>query len=171
MGVGALYIKSGVKLPPATLGGGHEKGLRSGTEALPAIAGFGEAARLGQLELSETSASVRRLREYVIHRLQTELPEAVIIGEGGSPFILGLSLPGHRSEVLMSFLDNEGICVSKGSACKKGSRSRVLEAMRLKNEVIDGALRVSFSRYSTQDEAEFFIQTLKRASQTLLKAL
>ena len=171
MGVGALYIKSGVKLPPIILGGGHEKGLRSGTEALPAIAGFGEAARLGQLELSETSSSVRRLREYVVHRLQTEMPEAVIIGDGDSPFILGLSLPGHRSEVLMSFLDNEGICVSKGSACKKGSRSRVLEAMRLKNEVIDGALRVSFSRYNTQDEAEYFVQTLKRASQTLLKAL
>ena len=170
-GVGALYIKSGVKLPPAMLGGGHEKGLRSGTEALPAIAGFGEAARLGQLELAETSAHVLHIRKHLIQRLQEELPEAVIIGDGGSPFLLGLSLPGHKSEVLMSYLEGEGICVSKSSACKKGGRSRVLEAMRLKNEVIDGALRTSFSRYSTQDEAEYFFRTLKKASQTLMKAL
>ena len=171
MGTGALYVKSGVKLPPVMLGGGHEKGLRSGTEALPAIAGFGVAARLGRLELNETSASVRRLREYIILRLQEELPGVVIIGDGDSPFLLGLSFPGYKSEVLMNFLDSEGICVSKGSACKKGARSRVLEAMRLKNEVIDGALRVSFSRYNTPEEGEFFVQTLKRASQTLLKTL
>jgi len=169
-GVGALYIRPGVKMPPALLGGGHEKGLRSGTEALQAIAGFGEAARLGQLELDENALSAQKLREYLIQRLQSELHEVVIIGSGGSPFLLGMSLPGHRSEVLMNFLDGEGICVSKSSACKKGARSRVLEAMRLKNEIIDGALRVSFSRYSTLDEAECFVQALKRASETLHKA-
>jgi len=95
----------------------------------------------------------------------------VIIGEGDSPFILSLSIPGYKSEVLMTFLDGEGICVSKSAACKKGARSRVLEEMSLKNEVIDGALRVSFSRYSTMDEAEFFVQALKQASLTLLKSL
>ena len=80
-------------------------------------------------------------------------------------------LPGHKSEVLMNFLDSEGICVSRSAACKKGARSRTLEAMRLKNDVIDGSLRISFSRYSTQDEVEYFVQVLKRASKTLLKAL
>jgi len=169
-GVGALYIKSGLRLKPLILGGGQEHGKRPGTEALPAAAGFGEAVRLGFLERGETAASIRKLREYACLRLAEELPESVVIGGGDSPFILSLSLPGNRSEVLMTFLDGEGICVSKSAACKKGARSRVLEAMRLKNDVIDGALRVSFSRYSTLDEAECFIQTLKRASDTLIKA-
>jgi len=170
-GVGALYIKPGVNLPPLLLGGGHENGKRSGTEALPAAAGFGEAARLGRLEFEDTSANVRKLREYIVNRLLAELPEVVIIGNGDSPFLLSLSLPGFKSEVLMSFLESEGICVSKSAACKKGTRSRVLQSMRLKNEVIDGALRVSFSRYNTQDEADYFINSLKRASMTLLKSL
>ena len=71
----------------------------------------------------------------------------------------------------MNYLDGEGICVSKGAACKKGARSRTLEAMGLRNDVIDGALRVSFSQYNTHEEAEYFTQILKRASETLLKAL
>jgi len=170
-GVGALYIKEGLKLAPAMLGGGQESGKRPGTEALPCAVGFGEAARLGLLELDSSAESVCGLREHIVRRLAVELPEAVVIGEGDSPYILSLSLPGHKSEVLMSFLDGEGVCVSKSAACKRGARSRVLEAMGLKNAVIDGALRVSLSRYSTQDECEHFVLTLKRASQSLLKAL
>ena len=170
-GAGALYIKAGVNLPAMLLGGGHESGKRSGTEALPSISGFGEAARLGKLEMGETSESVRKLRDHIIGRLAEALPQAVIIGTGDSPFLLSLSLPGYKSEVLMNYLDGEGICVSKSAACKKGSRSRVLEAMRLKNEVIDGALRVSFSRYNTLDEAEHFVKTLKRATEKLFRGL
>jgi len=169
-GVGALYIKPGVSIPQFLRGGGHERGKRPGTEALPAAAGFGEAARLGKLELEETASRILKLREYVVDRISEELPQAVFIGNGDSPFLLSLSLPGHRSEVLMTFLDGEGICVSKSAACKKGGRSRVLEAMCLDNEIIDGALRVSFSRYSTQDEAEYFVMTLKRASETLIRS-
>jgi len=152
------------------LGGGHEAGKRSGTEALPAIAGFGEAARAGSASIAETAAKVCPIRKYITDFVVSELPSAVVISGGGSPFLLSLSLPGYRSEVLMNYLDGEGICVSKGSACKKGARSRVLEAMRLKNEVIDGALRLSFSGYNTMDEAEYFVTTLKKASQVLLRS-
>ena len=171
MGVGVLYVKNGVKLPPMILGGGQEGGKRSGTEALPAIAGFGESARLGNLERDESAAKVRKLRENAVTLLAEALPEAVVIGAGDSPYLLNLSLPGYLSEVITSYLSGEGICVSKGAACKKGARSRVLEAMRLKNDVIDGALRVSFSRYSTMEEVEYFVRTLKKASETLLKPL
>jgi len=170
-GIGALYIKDGIKLAPLISGGGQESGRRPGTEALPAVAGFGEAARLGRIEFDATSAAVRKLREYTVSRLAEELPEAVVIGAGDSPFILSISLPGYKSEVLMSFLDGEGIYVSKSAACKKGARSRVLEAMRLRNDILDGVLRVSFSRYSTLDEAGHFIAALKRASATLFKSL
>ena len=170
-GVGALYVKDGVKLAPLILGGSHEKGNRGGTEALPAAVGFGLAARLGSSELESTASAVRELRKYVIEMLKVEIPDVVFIGEGDSPFILSLSLPFHKAEVLMNYLDGEGICVSRSAACKKGARSRTLEAMGLKNEVIDGALRVSFSRYNTKEEAEYFVKTLKKASVTLLKAL
>ena len=170
-GAGALYVKQGITLPQALIGGSQESGRRPGTEALPAIAGFGEAARLGHLESNKTSAAVLELRNYTVSLLKNSLPEAVFIGGGDSPYLLSLSLPGHKSEVLMSFLEAEGICVSKSSACKKGARSRVLESMRLKNDVIDGALRVSFSKYNTKEEAEYFVQTLKLASETLFKPL
>ena len=170
-GVGALYVKEGVRLSPLTFGGHQENGKRPGTEALPAVAGFGEAARLGRLEFEETATAVRKLRDFTSTQILEQIPEAVTIGNGDSPFLLSLSLPGHKSEVLMNYLDGEGICVSKSAACKKGARSRVLEAMRLKNEVIDGALRISFSRYSTQDECEHFVAVLKQASETLFKAL
>ena len=168
-GVGALYIRAGTKLPPRMLGGGQEDGKRSGTEALPAIAGFGEAARTSRIRFEETAADIRKLRDYIMRRIAGEIPEAVFIGDGDSPYILNLSLPGQKGEVLMSYLEGEGICVSRSAACKRGARSHVLEAMRLRNDIIDGALRVSFSRYNSLDEADFFVQTLKKASQMLIK--
>jgi len=170
-GAGALYIKNETKISPLIIGGGHESGRRGGTEPLPAVIGFGIAAQLGIKELGETSAAVRKLREFTIQELKKEIPEAVIIGEGDSPFLLCISIPGHKSEVLMNYLSIEGICVSKGSACKKGGRSRTLEAMKLQNAVIDGVLRISFSQYNTMEESKQFIKVLKQASKTLFKAL
>ena len=168
-GIGALYIKDGTKLTPLILGGGQEKGKRSGTEALPMIAGFGEAARLGKIEQEETMSKAHHLKEYITIRLLNELPDVVIIGDNCSPFIVSLSMPGVGSEVLMSFLESEGIYVSNSAACKKGARSKVLMAMRLKNEVVDGAVRISFSRYNTVDEAEYFISIMKIASKRLIR--
>ena len=168
-GVGALLIRSGAKIMSLLLGGGQERGLRSGTEALPAIAAFGEAARLGASEMEETVKSMRAVRELTVSLLREKLPDCVFIGEGDAPHILSISLPGYRSEVLMNYLEAEGVFVSKGSACKKGARSHVLTAMNLPSRVIDGALRVSFSKYSTPDEAEFFVQKLSEAASRLVR--
>lgn len=167
-GCGALYISSGVKLPPLILGGGQEKGRRAGTEAMPAIAGFAEAVRLGMAEMDETTERMRHLRDWLAEAVPAQIPGAVIIGKGDAPHILSLSLPGYRSEVLMNCLEQDGISVSKSSACKKGGRSHVLEAMGLPDRVIDGALRVSFSRYSTQEEAAYFLQRLRAAAERLI---
>ena len=166
-GVGALYIKRGIRIPPLLMGGGQENELRAGTEAIPAIAGFGEAVRLGMLEMQTATASMEEVRAQVISLLAEKLPEVRVIGAGDAPHILSISLPGYKSEVLMNFLEAEGICVSKSSACKKGKRSHVLEAMRLPDAVIDGALRVSFSRYSTVEEAEYFVTKLCEARERL----
>lgn len=167
-GCGALYISPGVKLPPLILGGGQEKGRRAGTEAMPAIAGFAEAVRLGMAEMDETTERMRRLRDWLAEAVPAQIPGAVIIGKGDAPHILSLSLPGYRSEVLMNCLEQDGISVSKSSACKKGGRSHVLEAMGLPDRVIDGALRVSFFRYSTQEEAAYFLQRLRAAAERLI---
>jgi len=175
-GVGALYINRGVKLTPLILGGSQENNNRGGTEALPAAVGFGKAVRLGILEMNEVVASIKNLRVYLIEQLKKEIPKIVLINnedsssEKYSPFILPISLPGYKSEVLMNYLDGEGICVSRSAACKKGARSRTLEAMKLKNDIIDGALRISFSRYSTKEEADYFVKILKAASESIQKA-
>ena len=169
-GVGALYINNGLKLPPLILGGGQEGGKRSGTENLPAICGFGEAARLGATEFKTSYAHVSELRTLSENEIKLKVHEIIFISENGSPNILSISLPGYKSEVLMTFLDAEGICVAKSAACKKGGRSRVLEAMKLKNEVIDGAIRVSFSKDSTVAEIRFFAEKLGEATKKIMRA-
>ena len=150
-GVGALYIRGGLRLKPFILGGGQENGRRAGTEALPQIAAFGAAAELAKRGLAENAARMEALREDALARLRPAVPELVLIG-GGAPHILSLSLPGWRSEVLMNFLEARGVYVSRSSACKKGARSHVLEAMGLPAAVIDGALRVGLSRCTTQED-------------------
>ena len=91
-------------------------------------------------------------------------------GEPDAPHILNISLPGYRSEVLMNYLDAAGIAVSRSSACKRGARSHVLEAMGLPTSVMDGAIRLSFSRYSTEEEARYFAGKLAEAAASLRTA-
>lgn len=165
-GIGALYIKTGVKIKPYIMGGAQESGLRAGTEAMPQIAAFGKACELAKASMNDATERMAQLRQYAAGRIVAEMPEAVIIG-GGAPHILSVSLPGWRSEVLMNFLEARSVFVSRSSACKKGGRSHVLEAMGLPAEVIDGAVRISLSRYTTQDELDELCSALKDAHDTL----
>lgn len=165
-GIGALYIKTGVKIKPLIRGGAQESGLRAGTEAMPQIAAFGRAAELALAGMEDNCRKMAALRTLAADTICAGIPEALIIG-GGAPHILSVSLPGWRSEVLMNFLEAEGIYVSRSSACKKGGRSHVLEAMQLPAQVIDGAVRISFSRYSTEGEVLALCSALKRAHDTL----
>lgn len=165
-GIGALYIKTGVKIKPYIMGGAQESGLRAGTEAMPQIAAFGKACELAKASMNDATERMAQLRQYAAGRIVAEMPEAVIIG-GGAPHILSISLPGWRSEVLMNFLEARSVFVSRSSACKKGGRSHVLEAMGLPAEVIDGAVRISLSRYTTKDELDELCSALKDAHDTL----
>ena len=165
-GIGALYIRGGLRLKPFILGGGQENGRRAGTEALPQIAAFGAAAELAKRGLAENAARMEALRAEAVERLRPAVPELVLIG-GGAPHILSLSLPGWRSEVLMNFLEAHGVYVSRSSACKKGARSHVLEAMGLPAAVIDGALRVGLSRYTTREDIAALCDGLIAAHATL----
>ena len=165
-GIGALYIRSGVRLRPLIVGGAQEDGRRAGTENVPYICAFGEAARIGFAKAAEYQEHMRTLREHAIDRLRAENPGLIVIG-GGAPHILSVSLPGYKSEVLMNFLEARGIYVSRSSACKRGARSHVLEAMGLAPEVIDGAIRVGLSRYTTREEMDEFCSALRAARETL----
>ena len=165
-GVGALYIRSGLRLRPFVVGGSQESGRRAGTEALPQIAAFGAAARLAKAGLAENGAHMAALKAQTIERLRADIPELRWV-DAAAPHILNISLPGWRSEVLMNFLEAREIYVSKSSACKKGGRSHVLEAMGLPPRVIDGALRVSLSRFTTQEDIAALCRALKEAHDTL----
>ena len=165
-GIGALYIKTGVKIKPLIRGGAQESGMRAGTEAMPQIAAFGKAAEIAFSGMKDNCEKMASLRRLAMDTICADIPEALIIG-GGAPHILSVSLPGWRSEVLMNFLEAEGIYVSRSSACKKGGRSHVLEAMRLPAQVIDGTVRISFSRYNTEDDVLALCSALKHAHDTL----
>lgn len=165
-GIGALYIKTGVKIKPFIRGGSQEAGMRAGTEAMPQIAAFGAACEIAKAGMRQNSERMAALRQLAIDRICAQMPEARVIG-GGAPHILSVSLPGWRSEVIMNYLESKGVYISRSSACKKGGRSHVLEALRLPADVIDGAVRISFSRYTTEDDIDALCSALKEAHDRL----
>ena len=170
-GVGALYVRKGLKLPPLIRGGGQEGGYRSGTEATAQIAAFAAAARLGAASFPEDAARMARLKAYTAERLAREVPEAVVLTEGGAPHILPVSLPGYKSEVVVRFLSDRGVCLSSGSACHRGKPSQVFAALKLPKPLTDGALRISFSYDTAQADADALVLGLKGARDTLFASL
>ena len=165
-GVGALYIRKGVKIKPRTFGGEQEKKIRPGTEAMPAIAGFAAAARAlpdPQRELEH----IRMLRDYMIEKL-TELDEIVINSPPDAlPYVTNISVLGIKSEPMLNFLSERGICVSSGSACSKGKKSHVLMQMGLDRRRLDSPLRISFSRYTTIQEVDALIQGIAEGKKVI----
>ena len=167
-GIGALYIRSGLNLQPLLPGGGQESGKRSGTEALPAIAAFGAASRIGAEAMDEALPRMSAIKRYITDRVMSECDGAAVV-ESAAPHIICLSLPGNRSETILNLLDSRDICVSRGSACKKGRRSHVLESIGMKPAVIDGAIRISLSRYTTMSDAEAVCDALRDARKGLFR--
>ena len=160
-GAGALYISPRLKSFPAYLvGGGQEAGFRSGTEGTPAIFGFAAAAAAGAKTLKADIAHEKELLQNLIARLET-MEGLVINGAHDAPHILSLSVPGVPTQNTLNLLQEDGICVSAGSACAKGHRSHVLTAMNLKPEVIDGAFRISICRDTTAQELTILADALE----------
>ncbi len=165
-GIGALYIRKGLRLRPFILGGAQEDGRRAGTEAMPQIAAFGEAARIGKQGLHNNISHMRALKARLTERLPELIPDIRML-ETDAPHILSVSLPGFRSEVLMNFLEAREIYVSRRSACKKGARSHVLEAIGMDPRLIDGALRIGLCRYNTREDVDALAEALGEAYRTL----
>ncbi len=165
-GIGALYIRKGVRVLPRVHGGGQEGGLRSGTEPMPAIVGFGAAAA-ALPKLSEQTAKYEQLKACLVEELGTHPDVRFHLPRGGVPYIVNLSLNGFRSETVLHFLAQRGIFVSSGSACAKGQPSAVLTAMGISSNEIDSSLRVSFCRDNTEEDVRALCAALREAAQTL----
>lgn len=163
-GVGALYIRKGIKLKPVLLGGGQETSIRSGTENVPGICGFGLAAEKIFNFINENYLKLKALKGHFEENITKYFAEALINSpEEASPYIINVSFPNLKSEVLLHHLEQKNIFVSTGSACAshKNSHSHVLKAMGVSPKYIDGAIRFSLSASNTIDEMDETINALK----------
>ncbi|WP_294535532.1 cysteine desulfurase family protein [uncultured Pseudoflavonifractor sp.] len=170
-GVGALYIRRGLRFPPLMLGGGQEEGMRPGTEATAQTAAFAAACAVGKAEMNSYTVRMKELKEYALDSLLGAIPELKQVGEGEAPHILCLTLPGYKSEVLVRVLGDMGVCVSAGSACHRGRPSHVFAAMGLPKNEMDGAFRVSFSPDSTREDVDGLREALVKARDSLFTTL
>ncbi len=166
-GAGALFVRNGTRLIPNALGGGQEKDLRPGTEPMVAIAGFFGAVE--ELNINKSLSEVTALRSSFINKLSAIEGVSINSPHDALPYIVNLSLSGLRSETVLNLLSSMGICVSSGSACAKGHKSYVLTAMGLSDKEIDSSLRVSLSRFTTQEELDYFISGITKAMNTIMK--
>ena len=160
-GVGALYIAPRLKSFPAFIhGGGQEGNFRSGTEGTPAIFSFAAACAAGSASFRADIQKERELLEYLMGQL-SELPGIRLNGAHEAPHILSMGIPGVPTQNSINILQDHSICVSAGSACAKGHRSHVLDAMHVSPEVIDGSFRISLCRDTTKEELDTLIRVVR----------
>ena len=166
-GIGALYVRKGVQLSPIIFGGGQERGLRSATENVAGIVGFGAAAAISRAELEEEAIRLAQFREHIANELSQRVPHSYVFGHRTHrlPGHFSFGLRGHEREVgnLLAVLDREGVAVSAGSACSAnhaGQPSNVLLAMGYDAEQARGLIRVSLGRFNTQEEVDRFLELL-----------
>ena len=164
-GIGFLYVDSRVKIKPLIYGGGQQRGMRSGTENVPGIAGLGEAAREMYQNHGEKMKQLYELKDYMIKRLDEVEGTTVnsLLGELSAPQIVSASFSGVRSEVLLHALEDKGIYVSSGSACSSNhpAVSGTLKGIGVKQELLDSTLRFSFGVFNTKNEVDICIAALK----------
>lgn len=161
-GVGVLYIRDGVHLTPLLFGGGQEKGVRSGTENVPGIVGLGTAAELAVAELPVQHAHYQALHTRFVDGLREKFDDIHISSSTGAPYILNVSFPGVKAEVLVHMLELSNIYISTGAACssKDNIHSHVLRAMGLPRPLLDSAVRFSLGKETTMEDIDKTIDVL-----------
>ncbi len=157
-GIGALYVRKGVKIDPLLHGGHHERGRRAGTENVPGIIGLGKAAEIARAEMNENEERIRYLRDKLERGILERIPEVVVNGHPQKRLFntLSVCLKYIEGESILVNLDFEGICASSGSACTSGSLdpSHVLLAIGLPHEVAHGSLRLSLNKFNTEEDVD-----------------
>lgn len=172
-GIGALYIRKGVRLEPIIHGGGHEKGIRPGTENVAGIVGLGKACEIAEANLEETASYVSSLRDEIIKRVLSEIDESYLNGHPTKrlPNNINFRFTGIEGESLVLHLDSKGIASSTGSACssKKLEPSHVLMALRLEEVQAHGSLRLTLGKENKPEEIDYVVESIKDAVGTLRK--
>lgn len=158
-GVGGLYIKTPGLINPYILGGGQESNIHSGTQATPAIFSFGAAAEQA-MNIGKNYEYVKSLKNRFIEGIGSLDSVTINSPDDAIPYIINISILGLPSQPIVNFLSSKGLCISAGSACKAGHRSPVLTAMGLAPNVIDSAVRISFSRYNTFEEVDLLTEAV-----------
>jgi cysteine desulfurase len=170
-GIGALYIKNGIQIDPIILGGGQEHGLRSGTENVANIVGFGKACEIAKNNLTENMAYVTKLRDLLIEKVLDEIPEVTLNGDPKSrlPNNAHFTFLGVNGEDLIIKLDEYGIAASTGSACSVNTQraSHVLHAMGFSHEQITGSLRLTLGIFNNEKEIDQTVDSLKKIVEEL----
>ncbi len=160
-GIGALYIRSGVRITPQLLGGGQQSGLRSGTEPTSQIAAFAESVRLAMKDFPQSSEKMKALSQKLIEELEI-LPNVHIFEPfARAPHIINLAFSKYPSEVSMRILEENEIYISAGSACSRGKKSHVLKALGVPDKLISSSVRISLSRFSTEEEICEFVKAVE----------
>lgn len=168
-GIGFLYKKKNITINPFITGGGQEKGLRSGTESVPLIAGFlGAIEQLGNI--NDNLKYIEDLNLYTRESIKNLDFIEINSPENALPYILNISVPYYRSETLLHFLEMKNIFVSSGSACSKGELSYVLNAIGLDKTRIDSALRLSYSKDITKEDIDCVLTVLEEATKKLRRS-
>jgi len=170
-GVGALYIREGIKITPLAHGGGHEKGLRSGTENIPGIVGFAEAVK--QMKRKNVE-KMTKLRDKLIKGIEEKIQEVRLNGPRGEKRLcnnINFSFKGVEGEAIGMMLDAKGICSSTGSACSSKSLepSHVLKAIGLSDEEAHGSLRLSLGKENTEEEIDKVLEVMPKIIKKLRK--
>lgn len=166
-GIGALYVRKGIRLVPIVTGGKQEKGLRSGTESVPLIAAFGAAVDKYAPTVSERYKKAEKLKRYLLELLDGIGGVCINSPENGSPYIINISAVGKRSEIMLHFLEQREIYVSSGSACSKGAQSGVLAQFGLSGSRSDSAVRISISDETTEEELFAFAEALREGMEKI----
>lgn len=164
-GIGFLYVGDGIKLPSFMHGGKQERGLRAGTENVAYIAGMGEAARLANETMKERNEKESMLRDYMIHRLEHEIPYCRLNGSRKNrlPGNVNMGFSFIDGETAVIMLDMEGVCCSSGSACSAGqsSASHVLKSIRLPEEFAKGSLRFTLGKDTSKEDVDTAVEKIK----------
>ena len=163
-GIGFLYVNEKVKIQPIIFGGGQQKGMRSGTENVPAIAGLAKAIEMIYESLDDEVAKMYQLKEYFISQV-SKIEGIKINGKTGTdsaPHVVSVSVRGIRSEVMLHSLEERGIYVSAGSACasNKPQTSATLKAIGVERELLDSTIRFSFSVFTTKEEIDYTVRVM-----------
>lgn len=163
-GIGALYVKNGIKFEKFMDGGHQEKNMRAGTENVPGIVGLGKACELARLNLKEHMGHLSELRNYFISQIEEKVENVVLNGsrEYRLPGNANFSFKGVDGEALLLNLDAKGICASAGSACTSGSAkpSHVLTSIGLEDELAHSSLRITFGEDNTKEDVDYLIENI-----------